>query len=386
MARHTASILINNYNYGRFLAEAIESALAQTCNETEVIVVDDGSTDDSREVMSRYAGRIVPVFKGNAGQASAYNAGFAASRGEVVVLLDADDILYPTAVERAVAAFDEPGLVKAQWPLAVTRGDGRPTGKLSTVRTPPEGDLRPMVLRDGPFYDFDLTTGCGYARSFLSKVLPAPEPPYRNGADVYLITLAPVYGLIRNISEPQGTYRSHGQNNLRGRTLDADRVRNYAARFETNCDVLAEHLTSQGDCADTAAWRRNNINHQWPTRLLRAWSDIENLVPDGGSYVLVDGDELGACPPVPGRRAIPFVERNGQYWGPPADDDAAVRELERQRAAGASHVVFWWTAFWWLEHYAGMTHWLRSASRTVIADDHLVAFDLRSSPAQEANA
>src|SRR5215217_1250210 len=89
------SVVVNNYNYGRFLGEAIDSALAQTYPRTEVVVVDDGSTDDSCSVIAGYDGRVVPVLKENGGQASAFNAGFAASRGDIVIFLDADDYLFP---------------------------------------------------------------------------------------------------------------------------------------------------------------------------------------------------------------------------------------------------------------------------------------------------
>ncbi len=70
------SILINNYNYGRFLSKAIDSALNQEYQNIEVIVVDDGSTDDSRKIIESYGERIKPVLKENGGQASAFNAGF----------------------------------------------------------------------------------------------------------------------------------------------------------------------------------------------------------------------------------------------------------------------------------------------------------------------
>src|SRR5438128_12254393 len=86
-------IVVNNYNYGRFLREAIESALAQAYEHVSVIVVDDGSTDDSREVIATFGDRIVPVLKENGGQASACNAGFAHSKGDIVVFRDADDVL-----------------------------------------------------------------------------------------------------------------------------------------------------------------------------------------------------------------------------------------------------------------------------------------------------
>ena len=79
------SILINNYNYADFLDHAIRSALdqARSYEPVEIVVVDDGSTDHSRQIIKSYAGAIVGIFKENGGQASAFNAGVRASRGEI---------------------------------------------------------------------------------------------------------------------------------------------------------------------------------------------------------------------------------------------------------------------------------------------------------------
>src|SRR5690606_12189934 len=77
------SIIISSHNYERYLAEAIDSALAQDYPRVEVIVVDDGSTDGSRRIIEQYGDRIVPILKAQGGQCSCVNAGFAASRGEV---------------------------------------------------------------------------------------------------------------------------------------------------------------------------------------------------------------------------------------------------------------------------------------------------------------
>src|SRR5258705_13856552 len=112
MSNDLASVIVNNYNYARFLREAIDSALDQTYRNTEVIVVDDGSTDGSREIIASYGDRIVPVLKQNGGQNSALNAGLSLSRGNVILFLDSDDVLLPTAVEAALEAFAEPGVVK----------------------------------------------------------------------------------------------------------------------------------------------------------------------------------------------------------------------------------------------------------------------------------
>ena len=101
------SIIINNYNYGQFLRDAIDSALNQTYSQVEVIVVDDGSTDNSLEIIESYGRLIIPVLKENGGQASAFNAGFGISRGEIICLLDADDIFIKDKCELIVQRLIE---------------------------------------------------------------------------------------------------------------------------------------------------------------------------------------------------------------------------------------------------------------------------------------
>ena len=375
-SRPLVTIAINNYNYARFVAEAIDSALAQTYSPVEVIVVDDGSTDESRQVIERYGSRVMSVFKRNGGQGSAYNAGFDASHGQAVCFLDADDTLLPRAMERAIAALQSERTSKVQWPLLFTDAGGNPTGTLSTRSTPPDGDLIDLVTREGPFYDWYLTTGALYPRWLLQRILPVPEAPYPLGSDEYLTTLAPALGLIKNVSEPLATYRNHGGNNYAGRALDDQKLREYMRRFETNCTALQKQLQLRGVNVNIEDWKQRNFNYVWPVRLLQAKADIARIVSEGATYILVNGDEWGGGEPVSGRRALPFLEEDGQYSGPPRDDEQAVRELERLRGAGATFIAFWWTAFWWLEHYNGFSRHLRARYRCVLTSDHLIAFDL----------
>src|SRR5687768_3453455 len=108
--RPRVSILINNYNYGRYLDRSLTSALEQDfpSDELEIIAVDDASTDDSRAVLARFAPRVRSVLRPqNGGQAAAFNSGFAAARGEVICLLDADDWWTKDKVSRVVAAFEQ---------------------------------------------------------------------------------------------------------------------------------------------------------------------------------------------------------------------------------------------------------------------------------------
>lgn len=97
------SIIITNYNYGAYIAEAIESALAQTFADREIIVIDDSSTDNSLEIASRYPVQILK--QDNSGVCVARNNALSIALGTYVIFLDADDRLVPTAVEHMLAAL-----------------------------------------------------------------------------------------------------------------------------------------------------------------------------------------------------------------------------------------------------------------------------------------
>ena len=77
-------------------------------------------------------------------------------------------------------------------------------------------------------------------------------------------------------------------------------------------------------------------------------------------------------------RAIPFLEKNGKYWGPPADDTTAIRELERLRRTGARYIAFTWPAFWWTKHYGEFYRHLCEKFSRVLKDDRLLVFDLQN--------
>jgi len=81
-------------------------------------------------------------------------------------------------------------------------------------------------------------------------------------------------------------------------------------------------------------------------RLVQTRAALIELIPPDETFILVDEEQLR--PLMPHRRVLPFLERDGAYWGPPADDVTAIRELERLRAAGARQIAFAWPCFWWL--------------------------------------
>jgi SAM-dependent methyltransferase len=114
----------------------------------------------------------------------------------------------------------------------------------------------------------------------------------------------------------------------------------------------------------------------WRQRLLKAAEDLAASLPHGARVILVDQGLTGGV--LAGLRpGVPFLERDGRYWGPPEDDATAICELERLRARH-DFVVFAWPAFWWLDHYADFHRHLRATARCVLDNERAVVFDLRS--------
>jgi glycosyltransferase involved in cell wall biosynthesis len=207
------SIIVNNFNYGRFIGEAIDSALAQTHPRCEVVVVDDGSTDDSRAVIERYGSRVLPLFQANGGQGAAMNAGFARARGEVVLFLDSDDVLEPQAVERALALFG-PGVDRVQFALQLVDENGAPNGGQYPARGAKLeiGRLADRIAR-APIANTPPTSGNAFSRGVLEKILPMPEAEWRICADSYLLVVSALYGAVAATDEPLARYRVHRKNN-----------------------------------------------------------------------------------------------------------------------------------------------------------------------------
>src|SRR5690349_9691286 len=100
------SVVIPSFNYGRFLRETVESVLAQTYSPVEIIVVDDGSTDDTKERLARFEGRIRYIHKANAGLSAARNTGIKHARGDWIAFLDADDLWHRQKLEVQLRAAE----------------------------------------------------------------------------------------------------------------------------------------------------------------------------------------------------------------------------------------------------------------------------------------
>ncbi|WP_103027994.1 glycosyltransferase family 2 protein [Salinibacter altiplanensis] len=207
------SIIINNHNYEKYIVEAIKSALNQTHKNREVIVVDDGSTDSSRDLIKNYKKEVSAVYKENGGQASALNAGFEASSGDLILFLDADDYLQPEAVETAASMW-ETGVAKVQYRLQCIDENGNPLDDFVKPRwekSLPSGYVKEQIRERGD-YVTSPTSGNLFSRDALEDIFPIPPKEWRICADAYMYLKAPFYGSVRSLNCTLGHYRIHGEN------------------------------------------------------------------------------------------------------------------------------------------------------------------------------
>jgi glycosyltransferase involved in cell wall biosynthesis len=237
------SIVICNHNYEQFLAAAIDSALSQNYAPVEVIVIDDGSTDGSRALISRYGSRIRTVFKRNGGQPSAINAGFHESRGDIVCLLDADDVFAPGKVGRLVEVFErnpDASWIFHELSYIDERGEDIPLDAFND-----RGHVRAVLRRRrryGMFAHVDLRNSFAagerlpyacpafsaltFRRRALEAILPMPEDIARAGDEFPKFAALALFPGI-HLGECLAQQRIHGDNASTFRDTQADA----AARF-----------------------------------------------------------------------------------------------------------------------------------------------------------
>lgn len=215
------SVIIPNYNYGDYVGAAIQSALDLDWPHVEVIVVDDGSTDHSRAVIAGFGSRISVIVQENSGQLTAYNAGFARSRGDLVVFLDADDLVARPLV-REVAAVWSPRASKVQVQMQVIDAAGQPTGSCFpqyAVAPSPE-QIRASMLATCT-YPTPPGSGNVYSRWFLERIFPLRMAD--TVSDTYPIAAAPLLGDVLTVPKPLVSYRVHGRNQVALSALDVQR-------------------------------------------------------------------------------------------------------------------------------------------------------------------
>jgi glycosyltransferase involved in cell wall biosynthesis len=213
------SILINSYNYAEFVSAAILSALSQEYENTEVIIYDDGSSDQSPKIIREFSSRCTVLLSKNFGasanwnQLNAIQKAFEVSSGDYICLLDADDVFMPNKIAKIKEVINSnPGVDMIQHPMLEIDATGRPSGC-----------IRPFLVSAKPkqaIFDYgnllflcSQTSGLTFSRKFLETFLPIDRDEFfLVWADVRLSRLACMFGNVGTIQEPLGLYRIHEKN------------------------------------------------------------------------------------------------------------------------------------------------------------------------------
>lgn len=218
-AKPLVSILVSNYNYARYMGDALQSVLDQTYSNIELIICDDGSTDDSVRVIEEFERkdpRVRFISKENGGQASGFNAAFAASRGEIISLLDSDDLFLPHKIERVVADFQaHPDSGFNVHRVIRMSADRRRQGVWPMSAPLPSGWYGSTLMQDGGILPYmPPTSGLSLRRDVAERIFPLPlAVPLVRCPDQLITRLAPLLTNVTPEDEALSEYRLHGENN-----------------------------------------------------------------------------------------------------------------------------------------------------------------------------
>jgi glycosyltransferase involved in cell wall biosynthesis len=231
------TVVIDTYNYGQYVEAAVESVLQQNFphENMEILVVDDGSTDDTAQRLQKFAGRIQYLQKLNGGQASAFNFGFERAQGEIIALLDADDMWLPEKLNRVCETFEknpDAGMVYHRVSLWKETEE-----TVDSYFAPISGrvtEKREDLLR----YPMVGTSCLAFRRDALKGLLPLPEVLHSQ-ADAYLTALIIEVTSVVALPEFLARYRLHGANLFQ--LNDAgDCTRQIEHRMQMRAALLAE--------------------------------------------------------------------------------------------------------------------------------------------------
>jgi len=275
MTKPSVTVLVDTYNHERFIEEALASVVEQdfAAAETEILVVDDGSTDRTPEIVRKFEPRVRLIRKANGGQASAFNAGIPEARGEIVAFLDGDDWWARnklTRVMEAMAADPSVGIVgNGIW---IANRDG--TREMESLR---EGfrlqantvEGARMLRVRGAFLG---TSRMTVRRELLRRIGTVPEA-LRVEADEYIFTLAAALAAAEILPEALTFYRLHDANAFQLARSDAAKARQKQRALEALAKALDEELRRHGVEEDAV---------RTVVEIIQADADQIRLMTDGG--------------------------------------------------------------------------------------------------------
>lgn len=395
------TIAIPTYNRSQLLKTSLESALAQDYPDFQVLVLDNASSDDTEAVVRSFADERITYVRNetNIGLFGNWQRVIEINSSPYLSFLPDDDTLLPNFISESVLALDShphAGLSVGQAELIDANGS-----RVDVTGT--ESDDLPEGLVVGLDFIHEIVDGrkwilraCAVmfrARAFaVVGRYDTPHSKYLLDLNIYLRIAAQfdLFFIAKELAQVRYHVEQDSQVNFRSGGTGP------VAVMAERTDAIAYLL--QSPRAENASYRQwlaerllhismrrseftsqllSELNLSWSERLQIAIEEIAAAIPAGKCFILVDENQWG-LQMLPQFNALPFLERDGYYWGAPPDDSRAIEELERMRGAGASFVVIGWPAFWWLDYYSLLRNYLSSNFRCVLQNSRLIVFDLWS--------
>jgi GT2 family glycosyltransferase len=402
MREKKVTVAVLTRNRSSLLRLALTSVLAQRGVELDVIVLDNASTDDTPDVIASLAdARITYIHNGNdIGIVRNWNRGIeiASGRSPFVSIFHDDDIMLPGFLAKSVAAVEaHPSAGMSLCLAQYVRHDG------SIKEVQSAGDVKPGLNRGLDFLELFVDGRCIeipppivlFRSDVLREAGPADSPHTRGTMDMNLYYRVAARGDVVFTPEALVQYRLHdgSDTELLNRTaggtfwygtmaeridaiaqlLRSDRAANPDYRRWLSERLLAAHAHQSTAIHPNAPL----MYHTWDNRRAILLEHLARSLPAGEPFVLIDDGQLNLGSEFEGRRVIPFLERDGRYWGPPGCAEDAIDNLESLRRAGVRWVIIAWPSFWWLDQYGRFDRHLRTTRTRAWETPHAVAYTIQ---------
>jgi glycosyltransferase involved in cell wall biosynthesis len=395
MSQDRVTIAIPTYNRAKLLGISLTSALEQDYKDIDVLVLDNASTDDTEHVVRSFDDSRITYIKNasNIGLYRNWNRAVALNNNPYLCILQDDDVLLPgfisasrNALEKySSAAFsftyaagiDQDGNeVPIQNPSGVSGGKLNGCDYLHRIVAGQDFDIHvsavmmtATALADIGLFDnghsthtIDFNLYFRFAANYDIAFIPEKFVQIRRHPGAYGIISFPGCGPVAMIAE----------------RMDAAAYLLQSARADdrTYRLWLAERLLHLGRLrSQYTSEQLPGMSLGWDEKLELTKNEIENMLPRKAKVILVD---QGAMDPGAFDRhtILPFLEKNGTYWGPPATDADAIKEFEKLKRHKADYLVFAWSAFWWFDYYKEWRDYLVDQFQCIFKNSRLIVFAL----------
>ncbi|MBW4459959.1 MAG: glycosyltransferase [Nodosilinea sp. WJT8-NPBG4] len=393
------TIAIPTYNRCSLLEKSLKSALAQNYPNFRVLVLDNASSDETEALVYSLSDSRVTYVKNeiNIGLFRNWNRAIELNSSPYLTVLQDDDELFSGFIKESILELEK-------YPSAALSVAGiRVIDIMDNLLTLPD-DILPEGLSSGLEYLHGIAAGRNWPIhpssvmmrfSVLEEVGPFDTLHSKFSIDFNLYFRITSRFDIIFLPKELVSIRHHEGQDTQLRIMPGGPAP--LAVIAERCDAIAYLLRSERAKDDSYRhWlvdrllhlnmRRSELtselvpglNLSWAERLEVAIEEIITLISSGQTVLLVDNNEWG-CEVLSTHHLIPFLERDGCYWGAPPNDAIAIQELERMRESGTKFMVIAWPAFWWLDYYSGFREYIYSKFRQLFSNSRIVVFELNIS-------